>query len=48
MIKLTVITKAEFMAETAEHCREALQKREASKAKSRRWWHDKRAHDEAN
>jgi len=45
MIKLTAINKSEFMAETAEHCREALQKREASKVKSRRWWRKKLEHD---
>ena len=48
MIKLTVITKSEFMAETAEHCREAMKRREDSRAKSRRWWRKQRANDEAN
>jgi len=48
MINPTVINKSSFMAETAEHCREATKRRDDSMEKSRRWWRARRAHDEAN
>jgi len=48
MIKHIETQRVEFMAETAEHCREATKRREDSMEKSRRWWRAKRDNDEAN